>query len=251
MRNLKDKSVLVTGSGAGMGEAIAKRFVEEGSRVLIADIDVDRGQAVAKELGMPFVRIDTGDPQSVESAVAAAVKAFGRLDVMVNNAGINSLVAPIHESTQENWDRVIRVNLNGVYYGMKYALQRFVPQKSGVIVSMASINGLVGCFGGPPYGAAKAGVINLTREAAIEYAKFGIRANAVAPTAVWTPMNIQAAQVSGTDLKDMEDALNNLNPLPGMPSPEDIAAAIAFLASDDARFITGVTLPVDGGYTAQ
>ena len=251
MRNLEDKNVLVTGSGAGMGEAIARRFVEEGSRVLVTDIDVDRGQAVAKELDMPFMRIDTGDPESVESAVGTAVKAFGRLDVMVNNAGINSLVAPIHECTQENWDRVIRVNLNGVYYGMKYALQQFVPQKSGVIVSMASINGLVGCFGGPPYGAAKAGVVNLTREAAIEYAKFGIRANAVAPTAVWTPMNIKAAEISGTDLKDMEDALNNLNPLPGMPSPDDIAAAIAFLASDDARFITGVTLPVDGGYTAQ
>ena len=251
MRNLKDKSVLVTGSAAGMGEAIARRFVEEGSRVLISDIDVERGKAVAKEMGMPFVRIDTGDPASVEAAVAATVMAFGRLDVMVNNAGINSLVAPIHESTQENWDRVIRVNLNGVFYGMKYALQQFVPQKSGVIVSMASINGLVGCFGGPPYGAAKAGVINLTREAAIEYAKYGIRANAVAPTAVWTPMNIKAAEVSGTALKDMEDALNNLNPLPGMPSPDDIAAAIAFLASDDARFITGVTLPVDGGYTAQ
>lgn len=251
MRNLKEKGVLVTGSGAGMGEAIARRFVDEGSRVLISDIDVERGQAVAKELGMPFVRIDTGDAASVEAAVAAAVATFGRLDVMVNNAGINSAVAPIHECTQENWDRVVRVNLNGVFFGMKYALRQFVPQKSGVIVSMASINGLVGCYGGPPYGAAKAGVVNLTREAAIEYAKFGIRANAVAPTAVWTPMNIHAAEDSGTSLKDMEDALNNLNPLPGMPSPEDIAAAIAFLASDDARFITGVTLPVDGGYTAQ
>ena len=251
MRKLKDKSVLVTGSAAGMGEAIARRFVDEGSRVLISDIDAERGQAVAKDLGMPFVGIDTGDAASVEAAVAAAVAAFGRLDVMVNNAGINSSVAPIHECTQENWDRVVRVNLNGVFYGMKYALQQFVPQKSGVIVSMASINGLVGCFGGPPYGAAKAGVVNLTREAAIEYAKYGIRANAVAPTAVWTPMNIHAAEDSGTSLKDMEDALNNLNPLPGMPTPEDIAAAIAFLASDDARFITGVTLPVDGGYTAQ
>jgi meso-butanediol dehydrogenase/(S,S)-butanediol dehydrogenase/diacetyl reductase len=251
VRNLKDKSVLVTCSGAGMGAAIARRFIEEGANVLITDIDVGNGQAVAKELAMPFAHINISDPASVEGAVTEAVKAFGRLDVMVNNAGINSLVAPIHESTQENWDRVIGVNLSGVYYGMKYALQQFVPQKSGVIVSMASINGLVGCFGGPPYGAAKAGVVQLTREAAIEYAKYGIRANAVAPTAVWTPMNIQAAEVSGTDLKDMEDALNKLNPLPGMPSPEDIASAVVFLASDDARFITGVTLPVDGGYTAQ
>lgn len=233
-----------------MGAAIAKRFVEEGANVLVTDIDVDNGASVAKDLGMPFARIDTGNPQSVESAVTEAVSKFGRLDVMVNNAGINSKVAPIHESTLENWDKVIRVNLSGVYYGMKYALQQFVPQKSGVIVSMASINGLVGCFGGPPYGAAKAGVAQLTREAAIEYAQYGIRANAVAPTAVWTPMNIQAAEDMG-DVKSLEEALNKLNPLPGMPSPDDIAAAIVFLASDDARFITGVTLPVDGGYTAQ
>jgi len=233
-----------------MGAAIAKRFVEEGANVLVTDIDVENGRVAAQELAMPFARIDTSDPASVEAAVAEAVKAFGRLDVMVNNAGINSKVAPIHESTLENWDRVIGVNLSGVYYGMKYALQQFVPQKSGVIVSMASINGLVGCFGGPPYGAAKAGVVQLTREAAIEYAQYGIRANAVAPTAVWTPMNIEAARESG-DVQALEEALKKLNPLPGMPSPDDIAAAIVFLASDDARFITGVTLPVDGGYTAQ
>lgn len=250
MRNLKDKSVLVTGGGAGMGEAIVRRFVEEGARVLVTDIDVGPGEAVAKAVSMPFARVDVGDPASVEGAVAAAVREFGRLDVMVNNAGINSQVAPIHESSQENWDRVIRVNLSGVYYGMKYALQQFVPQKSGVIVSMASINGLVGCFGGPPYGAAKAGVAQLTREAAIEYAKFGIRANAVAPTAVWTPMNIKAGEDFG-DVPGLEAELKKLNPMPGMPTPDDIAAAIVFLASDDARFITGVTLPVDGGYTAQ
>ena len=250
MRNLKGKNVLVTGGAAGMGAAIVKRFVEEGANVLVTDIDVGQGEAFAHEVGMPFARIDIGDPKSVESAVLEAVKSFGRLDVMINNAGINSAVAPIHESSQENWDRVIRVNLSGVYYGMKYALQQFVPQKSGVIVSMASINGLVGCFGGPPYGAAKAGVVQLTREAAIEYAKYGIRANAVAPTAVWTPMNMKAAEESG-DVQGLEDALNKLNPLPGMPSPDDVAAAIVFLASDDARFITGVTLPVDGGYTAQ
>lgn len=250
MRNLNGKSVLVTGSGAGMGAAIARRFVEEGANVLVTDIDVRNGESIAKELAMPFVHIDTANPDSVQNAVAGAVAAFGRLDVMVNNAGINSKVAPIHESTQENWDRVISVNLSGVYYGMKFALQQFVQQRSGVIVSMASINGLVGCFGGPPYGAAKAGVSQLTREAAIEYAQYGIRANAVAPTAVWTPMNIKAAQDTG-DAAGLEEALNKMNPLPGMPAPEDIAAAIAFLASDDARFITGVTLPVDGGYTAQ
>ena len=250
MRNLKDKIVLVTGGGAGFGEATVKRFVEEGSRVLVTDIEVERGQAVAKQYDMPFTRIDIGDPASVENAVGAAVRAFGRLDVMVNNAGINSQVGKIHESTLENWDRVIRVNLSGVYYGMKYALQQFVPQKSGVIVSVSSINGLVGCVGSPPYGAAKAGVSQLTRAAAVEYAAMGIRANAVAPTAVMTPMNMREAEKSG-DIRGFVDAISSLNPLPGAPSPDDIAAAIVFLASDDARYITGVTLPVDGGYTAR
>lgn len=250
MRNLKDKRVLVTGGGAGFGEATVKRFVEEGALVLVADIDVDRGQAVAKQYDVPFARIDIGDPASVESAVGAAVSAFGRLDVMVNNAGINAPAASIHESSLEDWDRVIRINLSGVYYGMKYALQQFVRQKSGVIVSVASINGLVGCATSSSYGAAKAGVVQLTRVAALEYAKLGIRANAVAPTAAWTPMNIKIAEELG-DTQGLVDALNNLNPLPGMPSPDDIAAGIVFLASDDARFITGVTLPVDGGYTAR
>ena len=249
MRNLKDKTVLVTGGGAGIGEAIVRRFIEEGAKVMVADIDVVAGQAVANDIVMPFVHVDIGDVASFEAAIAAAVERFGRLDILVNNAGIASARAPIHSSTLENWHRVINVNLTGVFYGMKFALAHFVEQGGGVIVNISSIAALVAFPELPPYNAAKAGVSQLTREAAVEYAQLGIRVNAVAPTAIMTPMNHKMA-LETDDPAAFERALTGMNPMPGTASAEDIAAAVAFLASDDARFISGVTLPVDGGYTA-
>ncbi len=249
MRNLSGKTVLVTGGGAGIGEATVRRFMDEGARVMIADIDTAAGQAVADAFGMPFVRIDVGDAQSFQQAIGATIERFGRLDILVNNAGIASARAPIHTSTLENWHRVINVNLNGVYYGMKYALTHFVEQGGGVIVNISSIAALVAFTELPPYNAAKAGVSQLTREAAVEYAQLGVRVNAVAPTAIMTPMNQRTALETG-DPAAFERALTGMNPMPGTASADDIAAAVAFLASDDARFITGVTLPVDGGYTA-
>ncbi len=249
MRNLNGRTVLVTGGGAGIGAAIVQRFVEEGARVMVADIDTAAGQSVADAQGMGFVPIDVGSLESFEHAVAATVERFGRLDILVNNAGIASLRAPIHLSTLENWHRVINVNLTGVFYGMRCALARFVAQGSGVIVNLSSVAALVAFPELPPYNAAKAGVSQLTKEAAVEYAQFGIRVNAVAPTAVMTPMNQRTARETG-DPAAFERALTSMNPMPGAASSEDVAAAVAFLASDDARFISGVTLPVDGGYTA-
>ena len=249
MRNLKDKTVLVTGGGAGLGEAIVKRFVDEGSQVMGADIDTAAGRMVADARHMPFVQLDVGDPGSFEQAIAATIERFGHLDILVNNAGIASARAPIHASTMENWHRVINVNLNGVFYGMKYALAHFVERKSGVIVNLSSIAALVACPKMPPYNAAKAGVTQLTREAPVEYAQLGIRVSAVAPTAVMMAMN-QRAALETDDPAAFERALTGMNPMSGTPTPDDIAAAVAFLASDEARFISGVTLPVDGGYTA-
>ena len=249
MRNLSGKTVLVTGGGAGIGEATVRRFVEEGARVMVADIDTTAGEAVAQTFGMPFVRVDVGDPESFEKSIATTIARFGHLDILVNNAGVASARAPIHTSTLENWHRVININLTGVYYGMKYALGHFVERQSGVIVNISSIAALVAFPELPPYNAAKAGVSQLTREAAVEYAKLNIRVNAVAPTAVMTPMN-QRTALETEDPAAFERALMGMNPMPGTASADDIAAAVAFLASDDARFISGVTLPVDGGYTA-
>lgn len=249
MRNLGGKTVLVTGGGAGIGEATVRRFVEEGAQVMVADIDTARGQKVADACGMPFVQVDIGEAKSFEQAIAATIDRLGHLDILVNNAGIASARAPIHASTLENWHRVINVNLNGAFYGMKYALTHFVERQSGVVVNISSIAALVAFAELPPYNAAKAGVTQLTREAAVEYAQFGIRVNAVAPTAVMTPMN-QRTALETDDPAAFERALTGMNPMPGTASADDIAAAVAFLASDDARFISGVTLPVDGAYTA-
>lgn len=249
MRNLSGKTVLVTGGGAGLGEATVRRFVEEGARVMVADIDIAAAQAVAETCRMPSMRVDVGDAKSFEEAIADTIRQFGGLNILVNNAGIASARAPMHASTLENWHRVININLNGVFYGMKYALAHFVEQGSGVIVNISSIAGLVAFPELPPYNAAKAGVTQLTREAAVEYAQHGIRVNAVAPTAVMTPMNQRMGIESG-DPAGFEKMLMGMNPMPGTPTADDIAAAVVFLASDDARFITGVTLPVDGGYIA-
>lgn len=250
MKNLKDKIVLVTGGGAGFGKAIVERFVAEGSKAIVADIDERAGQATADAVAGHFVRTDVSDPASVEAAVAFAVATHGRLDIMVNNAGIESAQAPIHDCTMENWRRVLDINLSGVFYGMKFALAQFVKQGSGNIVNISSIAGIVACLNLPPYSAAKAGVSNLTREGALEYARMGIRVNAIAPTAVMTEMNERMRQVAD-DPDGFVGYLNSMNPMPGTPSADDIAAAAAFLASDDASFISGVILPIDGGYTAQ
>ena len=249
MRNLGGKTVLVTGGGAGIGEAIVRRFVDEGSQVMVADIDVGAGQSVANACAMPFVQLDVGDAASFEQGIATTIERFGRLDILVNNAGIASARAPIHSSTMDNWHRVINVNLNGVFYGMKFALAHFVDRGSGVIVNLSSVAALVAFPELPPYNASKAGVSQLTKEAAVEYARLGIRVNAVAPTGVWTPMNARTA-LETDDPAGFEKGLTNMNPMPGTATPDDIAAAVAFLASDDAAFISGVTLPVDGGYTA-
>ena len=251
MKNLKDRVVLITGGGSGLGKATAARFTEEGAKVVIADRDVQAGQAAASFLNARFVQTDVTDARSVQAAVAFAVEAFGRLDIIVNNAGVGSLSAPIHECTEENWRRVLDVNLDGVFHGMKHAISQFLRQRQGGnVVNISSVAGIVGMANLPPYNAAKAAICNLTRAGAIEYGAHGIRINAVAPTAVMTGMTEQMAQAA-PDPAAFVQYLTTMNPLPGTPTPEDIAAAVAFLASDDARFITGVILPVDGGYVAQ
>ncbi|SEK05046.1 meso-butanediol dehydrogenase / (S,S)-butanediol dehydrogenase / diacetyl reductase [Sphingobium sp. AP50] len=251
MKNLSGKVVLVTGGASGLGKATVERFAAEGARVVVADLNAEGAQAVAAQFGGQAVRMNVADPGSVEEAISCTVESFGRLDVLVNNAGIESARALIHEATLENWRKVIDVNLTGVFYCMKYALGQLLRQgDGGNIVNISSIAGMVAVSGLPPYVAAKAGVSNLTREAAIEYGPHGIRVNAVAPTAVYTPL-LQRMAGDAKEPAAVMDGLKTLSPLHGLAEPEDIAAAVAFLASDDARFISGVTLPVDGGFTAQ
>lgn len=251
MKDLGDKVVLVTGGASGLGRAMVERFAQEGARLVVADLDGEGAQRAAEEVGGTSVIMDVADPVSAERAVQTAVSHFGRLDILVNNAGIESERAPIHEASLENWQRVIDIDLTGVFHGMKFGLAQFLRQgDGGAIVNISSIAGLVAVEGLGSYVAAKAGVTNLTRAAALEYGPMGIRVNAVAPTAVYTPLYQRMAGPT-RDHASIIEGLETLSPLRGQASPHDIAAAVAFLASADARFITGVTLPVDGGYTAR
>jgi NAD(P)-dependent dehydrogenase (short-subunit alcohol dehydrogenase family) len=251
MDRLKGKVAVITGAASGLGRACAERFAQEGARVVVADIQEEAGKEVAQALPEGrFVKVDVTAPTSVEAMIAETVRHYGRLDILFNNAGIDGEHAPTDESTLENWRKVLAVNLDGVYFGMKYGIAAMLDQGSGVVLNMASIVGLVAFAKNPPYSASKAAVIQLTRAAAIEYADRRIRVNALCPTVVQTPL-LEHFIRSSSDPEDMRQRIENLNPMPGMPTPEDVAAAALFLASDEAAFITGVALPIDGGYTAR
>jgi NAD(P)-dependent dehydrogenase (short-subunit alcohol dehydrogenase family) len=196
------------------------------------------------------VEVDTSDAASVERGVGATVERFGRIDVVFNNAGIVGQQLILHELPVDDWDRVRAVNGDGVFYVLKYTIEAMLRTGGGSIVNMASTAGLTGQANISPYTFAKAGVVGITRSAAIEYAKQNVRVNAVAPTTVRTPL-VENFANNAPDPKAMWELLLNYNPMPGMPTVDDIANAVAFLASDEARWITGHTLPIDGGYCAQ
>lgn len=244
------KVAFVTGGASGIGEAAARRFDAERAKVVIADINEVAATKFATTLDDGFaVRVDTSDPASVETAVAAAVEKYGRIDVVFNNAGITGDQHILHEMTVDNWNRVRSVNGDGVFFVLKYTIAAMLKTGGGSIVNTSSTAGLTAQLNISNYTFAKAGVIGLTRSAAIEYAKDNIRINAIAPTVVWTPM-VENFANQAPDPAAMREMMSQYNPMPGLVQPDDVAAAVAFLASDDARWITGHTLPIDGGYCA-
>src|SRR5262245_11898850 len=242
---------IVTAGGSGIGAASARRFADEGAAVVVADLSGTRADAVASRIAQDggravSLKMDASDPEAVERTVRLALDRFGRLDVMMNNAGLAE-PAPLDEITLESWNRVIAVTLTSVFLGMKYCLPVMRARGKGVIVNTASISGTGGDYGLSSYNAAKAGVINLTRAAAIENAKYNIRVNCVCPGAI----NTRAAQILGKDRADEFRRLQAVaHPLGRMGEPEEIANTVLFLASDEASFITGAAVVVDGGVTA-
>jgi len=248
---LQDTVVMVTGGGTGIGHSTALAFAEAGAKVVVADILVQAGEETVQKIKRTggeavFVKTDVSKATEVEAAVQKAVDEFGRLDCAFNNAGIDGDLGPIHKQCEENWDRVININMKGVWLCMKYEIQQMLEQGSGAIVNTASISGLTG-RGTVAYSASKHGIVGMTKVAALENAKTGIRVNAVCPAAINTPM---VASLMAAD-PTMKAYLENMQPMGRVGEPEEVSQVVVWLCSDAASFITGHSLPIDGGLVAQ
>lgn len=249
---MQGRSAIVTGGASGLGEATVRVFVREGARVLIADIQDERGQRIAEELGAAAVyqHTDVRDEASIAAAVDRAVAEFGRLDCMFANAGIVGAVGPIDTALAEEYDATMDINLRGPFLCMKHAARIMKPQGSGVILSCSSIAALRGGLGPHVYTAAKTALIGLTRNVAVELAPLGIRVNCIAPGNMATQMIAGLVTGDPDKVAEIEGALAAGSPLPGRGGkPDDIARAALYLASDDGSFVTGHTLVVDAGVT--
>jgi NAD(P)-dependent dehydrogenase (short-subunit alcohol dehydrogenase family) len=248
MSRLEDKVAIVTGAGSGIGKAIAHRFAAEGALVVVSDISGEE-QHTAREIGERAiaVRADVSALEDVRALIESAVTRYGRLDILVNNAGIEGHQAATADCTEENFDRVIAVNLRGVFLGMKYALPVMLRGGGGSIINVASVAGLVGFPNIPAYCASKGGVVQLTRTTALEYAREHVRVNAICPGVIWTPM---VERFSGNTAEGRQQ-MEQMEPVGRLGTPEDVAAMAVYLASDESAFVTGTALPVDGGMVAQ
>lgn len=246
----QDRVAIVTGGGSGIGEAVSMTLAANGAAVVVADFDRAGGERVVKEIEAIggkalFLEIDVSQPDQVESMVAATLDAYGRLDVAVNNAGIGGPSAPVGEYPLDGWKQVTGVNLDGVFYGLRYEIPAMLESGGGSIVNIASILGSVGFANAPAYVAAKHGVVGLSKVAAMEYSAQGIRVNSVGPGFIRTPLldaNLDAATL---------DAIAGMHPIQRLGTAQEVADLVAFLGSDAASFCTGGYYLVDGAYTAQ
>lgn len=248
---LEGKVAVITGAASGIGAGTARRFVAEGAMVIVADMQVDAGQALVDELGdhTRFASTDVTKEADLAAAVDLAVAEFGRLDVMFNNAGIVGATGRIAEMSAEAWDNTIAILLRGVFLGTKHAARVMRPQQSGVIISTSSTAGILGGLGPHAYTAAKHGVIGLTKSVANELAPDGIRVNAISPGNTVTAMTAAVVTGDANNVEGATERIASTSPLGYAGFPQDIAAAAVFLASDEARYISGHTLVVDAGQT--
>jgi NAD(P)-dependent dehydrogenase (short-subunit alcohol dehydrogenase family) len=247
---LKDKVALITGGASGIGRATSLLFAREGAHVVVVDVAIEGGNETARQIAAAggaatFVKADVAISREVRGFIEATLTAHGRLDVLFNNAGIEGPAAKIADYDEDDWARVVAIDLTAVFLAMKHAIPHMVRQGGGAIISTASVAGLVGFPGSAAYAAAKAGVVNLTRLAAVEYARHNVRVNCICPGIIDTPM---AGRVLGGQ---RDERLNRLQPVGRFGRPEDIASAALFLASDESSFANGAPFIIDGGYVAR
>jgi NAD(P)-dependent dehydrogenase (short-subunit alcohol dehydrogenase family) len=249
---LEGKIALVTGAGSGIGRESALAFGASGAQVMVSDVVVEGGEETVGQIKAAggearFMRADVSQRAEVEALIRQTVEIYGRVDCAHNNAGIEGDMAPTADCTETNWDRTIAINLKGVWLCMKYEIPQMLDQGGGVIVNTSSVAGLVGFVNLPAYVATKHGVAGLTRTAALEYAQQGIRVNAVCPGVIRTPMIDRI--VGGAAAAAAQ--FTALEPVGRMGSPAEVARAVVWLCTDAASFVTGVAMPVDGGFVAQ
>lgn len=254
---VKDKVAIVTGGAKGLGEATSRLFAKEGAKVVLTDVDETQGQLVEAAINKAggtakFMKHDVSDENQWKKVVDDTVNLFGRLDILVNNAGVG-YSASAEEETLERWRRLLSINLDAVFLGTREAIRAMKYQKSGSIINLSSIEGLVGDPKLAAYNASKGGVRLFTKSAALHCAKsgYGIRVNSVHPGYIWTPMVEESTKESGNDVEERKAALTALHPIGKLGTPDDIAYGILYLASDESGFVTGSELVIDGGYTAQ
>ena len=262
--SLAERTAVVTGAGSGLGRAIAVALAARGARVAAVDIDAGSAEETARMVGAAggrtiALRADTSVAADIDRAVSEAVRALGPLEIMVNNAGILDGYFDVHEMTEAVWRRVIDIDLTGVFFGCKRAIQEMLPRGRGRIVNMASVAGLNGTGGGAAYIAAKHGVVGLTRQMAVVYSARGITVNAVCPGPIATGLRQHSQGILGPGVPDMsgrgvavsDEQVRALVPAGKRGTVEDIASAVCYLASDEAGYVTGHAMVVDGGWRAK
>lgn len=255
MQRLANKVAIVTGGAQGIGRATCRRLAQEGAAVAVTDLRQEDGEALAAELTAAgrtaaFWQMDVTREADVTRIFGEVTRRFGRLDILVNNAGITGVNKPPHELTEAEWDETMAVNVKGVFLCTKHAIPALKQAGGGSIINLSSVYGLVGGADVPPYHAAKGAVRLMSKNDALVYAADRIRVNAVCPGFIWTPM-LETFAASQGRVNAVRKVLDNRHPLGHVGEPDDIAWGIVYLASDEAKFVTGTELVIDGGYTAR
>jgi NAD(P)-dependent dehydrogenase (short-subunit alcohol dehydrogenase family) len=256
MNRLLNKVAIVTGGAVGIGAACVRRMAEEGARVGVLDVLGAEGQALAAELSslghdVVFQEADVANEATLKAAVDTVAHRYGALHILVNNAGISGSPKPTDQVTEEEWDRVQAINVKGVFFGTKHAIAHMRKAGSGSIINLSSIAGLIGVGGIAPYHASKGAVRLMTKNDAITYAPERIRVNSIHPAYIWTPMVENHLRATAPDLEAAKVAAGAAHPIGHMGEPDDIAWAVVWLGSDEAKFVTGAEIVIDGGYTAR